>query len=231
MKSHIILSNTEYQQLYLYGSDKDAAVFCHLRAFKDGKRRYSASKHPIRQLSSITGISYNVLKRSVDLLSHLNLLRINSDGGITINSTKRSNRLFKGIVKTEKIIKIKIHSSFLQTATEIAFVRVNNNLLLQKKRINKKLKQKEQLNVYNWHKNHPEKYVSLKQYKAGEALMSKLKSLQAFSETICEKTILSYKGFSKLVNKQNVHNGKYFKTKLLSLNKIRSERRYEKYVL
>jgi len=228
MKQKIYINNAEYSAIFNYeglDTDKLCSVFVHIRAGKEGKRRYSPGvklKH-YGLLSNQTSLSRHAIETYVPALIKLNLIRLNKDGGVSINSTTASFKTHGEKLAREILIPIKIQNSYLKTALNIAYVRIRSNIKNQQKQIDSKDRQQKLLKKYIYQSRHPEKIIlTLKETKAAEKLLKRVGSLDEFKKDYCTETILSLEGFSRIKK-----NGKYFKKQLVDNNLIINKHRFK----
>jgi len=231
------INNAEYNIINRHDAgvdvDKLCAVFIHLRAAKNGERRFNPKgrlKH-FGLLKDATKLSRHVIEKYVPHLIKLGLVTLNKDGGVTIIGFNRSFKLFKDPLSRLKLIPVKLHQSYLDTAIDVAFTRVKSNLKNQKKQIDLKTKQIRLLNTYNYSLKHPQKSILSKaNIKEAQRLIEKYGDRSNFKSKFCKETVLSLHGFSKLKNPAEAdytHAGKYFKKRLLKQKLIKTEIRSE----
>lgn len=226
----VYINNAEYNLIFNstgVDTDKLCSVFIYIRGSKNGKRRYNPTgklKH-YGLLKKETNLSRHAIETYVPKLIELGLVTLNSDGGVSVISTKRSFKLFKGDIKREKLIPIQMCQSYIKTSIQVGFVRIKNSIRNQESEIDKKEKQKKLLKKYNfWLKNPQKTILSNEEIKSCEKLIERYGSVQKFNQSYCSEVILSQNGFANL--NKNI-DGRYFKKQLLESNLIESKIRTE----
>lgn len=226
----VYINNAEYNLIFNstgVDTDKLCSVFVYMRGSKNGKRRYN----PIGKLKHYgllkkeTNLSRHAIEIYVPKLIELGLVTLNSDGGVSVVSTKRSFNLFKGDIKREKLIPIQMCQSYIKTSIQVGFVRIKNSITNQENQINIKEKQKKLIKKYTHLLKNPQKTIlSKKEIKSCEKLIERYGSIDKFNNSYCSEVILSQNGFANL--NKNI-DGRYFKKQLLENNLIESKIRTE----
>ena len=213
-----------YAKLFALGGDKLIAVYCILKASRNGEVKYYA--HTSKNNKKVSG--YNLLRKQTSLSLHaiekyvpmlikMGLCYIDFNGDFVLIGNDKLKKTYN-----TKLLPILVGKNLNNTADSSLAVRVFSKHKEQKKQIAKKLTQREQLAQIT----NPR---SLKEYKAAKRL-----ERQGFDGSVLEKTVLSLQGFSVL--KQNGNkiikdvksNGAYYKKKLKNKNIIKTKREFEK---
>lgn len=226
----VYINNAEYNLIFnSFGVDTDklCSVFIFLRGSKNGERRYNPIgklKH-FGLLKSRTTLSRHAIETYVPKLIELGLVTLNSDGGVSVISTTRSFRLFRGDCSRQILIPIQMCQSYIKTSIQVGFVRIKANIKKQQKQIDKKETQKQLLKKYVYQsKNMHLNILTKKELRASEKIIARFGSIDEFLSMYCEETILSQQGFANL--NKNI-DGRYFKKQLVDNGFIESQIRTE----
>jgi len=243
MKQRVFISNAEYRAMNTLkniDSDRLIAMFCHLRAAKDGRRRFAPIKTQqnktvkhYRLLIKETNLSRASLDKYLPILIELGFVKLDSDGGVTLRGYNASIEALRGTVRIAKRLVVAIEDKYAHTALNVAYIRVHTNIQKQKNKIDKKETQKLLIKQSLLEDKFKCSILSKSSREAADALIKKWGSYDKFISSYCEETILSLNAYGRIKtnDKERIletkNRGAYFKKKLAKKQLIISYERAE----
>lgn len=215
-----------YHKLYSNGKvdgDRLIAVFCMLKAGRDGEKRYMAHKSANGKfvggyslLRKQTNLSIATLQKYVPILEQEGLVTFHKNGNVHIlgnNKTKASFNM--------KLVPIPVGKNLVFTARAVLFVRVYTCAKNQRKEIDRKRIQRELLTQGLTNPS------NINEYRKAKKAFEKLGTTEI---EITEDVILSNRGYARLKGGLNdsTSRGSYWKSVLLAMKCISSNRRLER---
>ena len=208
---HLLLEEGGFSLVAVYSTLKRKRNAIHSYQPEDDISGYNLLKR-------CTGISISILRKYVPILVRLNLADFLSGGGFFLTGNNKNKS------KNNKLVPIQIFDKYTDTKTACEYVIIHSNILKQKKKICKKVTQRELLNA-----SQSQKLKSKKEYQAVKRLnrngIFKVSDLK-----IVENTTLSNKSFMFLLSGcryENSSTGKSKKDKMKSLGLIEIKRNFK----
>lgn len=203
-----------YVLLLEKGGDDLIAVYATLKAYKNGRTKYSAHKSTKGKtvknyglLRKETPLSLSTLKKYIPMLIELGLCRFNKDGDFvltgnnTLNEKFSNSRLLSAGNRSKnkpKLIKITIGKNLAETKLFSFLVRINSNYNSQLKSIEKKQQRKNIIAKIKLSEPLSPKEYTIYKYMKRKGMLEAVSDGSEKSLSITPTVVLSQQGFAKL---------------------------------